>query len=49
MKSQVVHSSSGVVLLKDKTVVNTKHASSPLAIIQFQTDTANLHLEVSHV
>ena len=50
MKCQVVHVSSGVCILKNKTVINMKKnttSSAPLGLLQFQTDMFNLCLEVS--
>ena len=50
MKCQVLHNSTGVAVLKDKTVVNTKNPftpSAPLGLLQFQTHYSNLSLEVS--
>ena len=50
MKCLVVHKSSGVVILKNKAVVNLSaksfSPSGPLGLLQFQTDIFNLALEV---
>ena len=48
MKCQVLHSSTGVCIRKNKTVVNIKNPlpSAPLGLLQFQTDIINLSLEV---
>jgi len=48
MKCQMVHNSTGMVVLKNKTVVNRKNPtpSAPLGLLQLQTDIVNLSLEV---
>jgi len=49
LKCHVIHSSTRVCILKNKTVVNIKNPlpSAPLGILQFQTDFSNLTLQVS--
>ena len=51
MKCHLVHNSTGVCILKNKTLVNIKNPTSPgapLGLSHFQTDIINLSVEVNH-